>query len=83
MFFIYSESHLIERTNLSETPNGHWCGFRTKATGASRSPHTSVDGSWEAELCLRAPPLRADAGQLDPKVTFLESIKLGTPVCWR
>lgn len=51
MFFIYSESHLIERTNLSEIPNGHWCGFRTKATGANRKPHTSVDRSWEAELC--------------------------------
>lgn len=32
---------------------------------------------------LRAQPLNTDAGQLDPKVTFLESIKLGTPACWR
>lgn len=51
MFFIYSESHLVERTNLSAMPNGHGCGFGTKATGANRKLHTSVDGSWEGELC--------------------------------
>lgn len=50
MFSIYSESLLIERTDLSKMLNGHWCGFRTKTVVTNRSACTRVDLSQKVGL---------------------------------
>lgn len=50
MFSIYSESHPVERTNLSEIPNGHWYGFRTKTTVINRNTLLWI---WDRrQICL-------------------------------
>lgn len=52
MFSIYSESHLIETTNLSEMRSGLWYGFRTKTPVLNGNAHTCVALSQKVSLLV-------------------------------